>query len=408
MKPTASYIPREKHGLSRKDIDEDAVRILYRLTEHDHEAYIVGGGVRDLLIGKKPKDFDIATSATPKQIKSIFRNSRIIGRRFKLAHIYFRDGKKIEVATFRDDSAQFETPEGEEPASLADDNVFGTAATDAVRRDLTINALFLDVRTMTIVDYVGGLADIRDRLVRIIGDPERRFREDPVRMMRAARHAARTGFSVEESAVAAIQRVGSLLAEVPEARIYDEVKKDLLSGAFSRTLELIDELGLLRYLLPEVAGRGLVKGDTKLGTLLRSVDQLVAAEAPPSMTTVLALLVLGPALDDLSGLFASWQDAEHADRFIRQAFSVLAVPRRERERLYDVLTLLAAAKSATPPPLNKLRSRPGAHDLPELLRFIAIDEQDEDLLVALSEGGDADSSPADQDSRPRRRRRRRR
>ena len=178
-----------EHRIPRSDLDPDAVKIVQRLTRYRHTAFLVGGCVRDLLLGLKPKDFDIATSATPRQVKRLFRNSRVIGRRFRLAHVYFRDGKIIEVATFR--SRDEDTPEPEDgDVMIREDNRFGTPTEDALRRDFTINQLFYDVGGSKFIDHAGGLADLEQRLIRTIGEPELRFREDPIRILRAIKFAA--------------------------------------------------------------------------------------------------------------------------------------------------------------------------------------------------------------------------
>src|SRR5881396_2879368 len=190
-------VPRQEHPISRRDIDPDALKVLYRLREYDHAAYLVGGSVRDLLLGRRPKDFDIGTSAHPYQVKKLFRNCWIIGRRFRLAHVRFGP-KTIEVATFRRQLSAAELAAPEDPGQgivvdelgdvdrmLHRDNTFGTPEEDAFRRDFTVNALFYDIADFSIIDYVGGLDDVRAGLVRAIGDPEVRFREDPVRMLRA-------------------------------------------------------------------------------------------------------------------------------------------------------------------------------------------------------------------------------
>ena len=207
-------VPRDEHPISRSDIDPDALKVLYRLRQGEHTAYLVGGSVRDLLLGRRPKDFDIGTSAHPYQVKKLFRNCWIIGRRFRLAHVKFGQ-KVIEVATFRRQVAAGEevvqdgvpapdptTPEGEQ--LIHHDNTFGTPEEDAFRRDFTINALFYDIGTFSIIDYVGGLKDLEQRLIRSIGDPGVRFIEDPVRMMRAVVFAARLDFWIDEPILEAI------------------------------------------------------------------------------------------------------------------------------------------------------------------------------------------------------------
>src|SRR2546426_12342683 len=191
-------ISREEHSLSRRDVDPDALKVLYRLRQGDHIAYLVGGSVRDLLLSRRPKDFDIGTDAHPSALRRLFRNCRLIGRRFRLAHILFADGKVIEVATFR------RRPEPADPSApellMTSDNTFGTAREDALRRDFTINGLFYNIADYSVIDYVGGLEDLEAGLVRTIGDPEIRFREDPVRMMRAVEFASRLGYAITPDA----------------------------------------------------------------------------------------------------------------------------------------------------------------------------------------------------------------
>src|SRR5436853_63758 len=208
-------VPRAEHALSRRDVDPDALKVLYRLRQADYTAYLVGGSVRDLLLGRRPKDFDIGTSAHPYQVKKLFRNCWIIGRRFRLAHVKFGP-KVIEVATFRRQVAAGEevvqdgvpapdptTPEGEQ--LIHHDNTFGTPEEDAFRRDFTINALAYDIATFSVIDYVGGLDDLRSAVVRSIGDPDVRLREDPVRMLRAIALAARLHFTIEPTLLSAIR-----------------------------------------------------------------------------------------------------------------------------------------------------------------------------------------------------------
>jgi poly(A) polymerase len=249
-------VPRAEHVLSRRDIDPDALKVLYRLRQADHAAYLVGGSVRDLLIGRKPKDFDIGTSAHPYQIKQLFRNCWIIGRRFRLAHVRFGQ-KVIEVATFRRQLAAVEEPVQEgvpTPAESAPktrdhlihrDNTFGTPEEDAFRRDFTINALFYDIATFSVIDYVGGLEDLRAGIVRSIGDPDVRFREDPVRMMRAVALASRLDFRIDQPVLDAIQRHRHEIARSSAPRLLEEYYKILRSGASERTFRELGRLGLL-------------------------------------------------------------------------------------------------------------------------------------------------------------------
>ena len=263
--PEPVTIPRSEHPISRREIDPDALKVLYRLQQFNYTAYLVGGSVRDLLLQRKPKDFDVGTDAHPYQIKKLFRNCWIIGRRFRLAHVRFGN-KNIEVATFRrhvlpgteNEPATTEPPEAAEaapgPADLLirHDNTFGTPEEDAFRRDFTINALFYDIATFSIIDYVGGLQDLRDRVVRSIGDPRERFQEDPVRMLRAVAFAARLDFRLDPPIVEAIREHGALIATASPARLIEEYYKVLRSGAAEKTFRLMAEHGLLEEITPEL------------------------------------------------------------------------------------------------------------------------------------------------------------
>ena len=242
-------IPRSQHSISRKSISDAALKVLYRLSNSGHRACLVGGGVRDLLLGVQPKDFDVATDATPEEIRALFKNSRIIGRRFRLVHIRFgRD--IIEVATFRAHSEDSPKTELDTHGRILRDNTFGDIAEDAIRRDFTINALYYDIHDFSMLDYAGGLQDIKNRQLRLIGDATTRYQEDPVRMLRALRFAAKLNFEIETSAADAIHECGRLLAVIPPARMFDEVVKLFHSGCARRVFELLREYNLLRYLVP--------------------------------------------------------------------------------------------------------------------------------------------------------------
>lgn len=245
--PEPKIIPRSEHPISRADIDVEVLKVLYRLHHNDYRAYLVGGSVRDLWLSKTPKDFDIATDAHPQEIRRLFRNSRIIGRRFRLVQIFFKGGKVVEVSTFRSRS-EYDS-EGD---VLAPNNTFGTPAEDAQRRDLTINGLFYDIGDFSILDYVGGLEDLQNKIVRVIGPPEVRFRRDPVRMLRVLRHAARTGFGIDPTAWAAIQSHRHLIRLCNPSRLRDELLKDFKSGYCGAFLGLMLESGLLTAILPHL------------------------------------------------------------------------------------------------------------------------------------------------------------
>ncbi len=255
-------VPRAEHPISRRDIDADALKVLYRLQESGYTAYLVGGSVRDLLLSRRPKDFDIGTSAHPYQVKKLFRNCWIIGRRFRLAHVRF-GMKAIEVATFRknipagSEGEPAEAPPSPHATDAADllikhDNTFGTPEEDAFRRDFTINALFYDIANFSIIDYVGGLQDLKDGLLRCIGDPNDRFQEDPVRMLRAIVMASRLGFRIDEPVVKAIVTHRKLMATASPARLIEEYYKILRSGAAEVTFRALAEHRLLDPVTPEI------------------------------------------------------------------------------------------------------------------------------------------------------------
>src|SRR5713101_6623636 len=255
-------VPRQEHPISRRDIDPDALKVLYRLRQYEHTAYLVGGSVRDLLLGRHPKDFDIGTSAHPYQVKKLFRNCWIIGRRFRLANVKFGP-KVIEVATFRRQVAAGEevvadgvpapdptTPEGEH--LIHHDNTFGTPEEDAFRRDFTINALFYDIATFSVIDYVGGLDDLRGRVVRSIGDPDVRLREDPVRMLRAIALAARLDFTLEPPVVDTIRLHRREIARSSAPRLLEEYYKILRTGSAEKIFRMLAALGLLEPISMEL------------------------------------------------------------------------------------------------------------------------------------------------------------
>src|SRR6476620_5247896 len=268
--PEPRTVPRAEHSISRRDIDPDALKVLYRLRQFDHTAYLVGGSVRDLLRGRRPKDFDIGTSAHPYQVKKLFRNCWIIGRRFRLAHVKFGQ-KVIEVATFRrqvqpgEEIAQDGVPAPDHnpehhrpPAPDADphflhrDNTFGTPEEDAFRRDFTINALVYDIATFSIIDYVGGLDDLRAGVVRSIGDPHIRFQEDPVRMLRAVALAARLDFTIEPALFEAIRRHRHEIAKSSPPRLLEEYYKILRAGSSEKAFRGLAEAGLLEPISSEL------------------------------------------------------------------------------------------------------------------------------------------------------------
>ncbi|MDR1229464.1 MAG: polynucleotide adenylyltransferase PcnB [Azoarcus sp.] len=238
-------ISADQHGIRREQVSRAAIKVCATLQDHGHQAYIVGGAIRDLLIGQQPKDHDIATSATPEEVRALFRRSRIIGRRFKIVHVP-SGAETIEVSTFRAN----QSAETDDHGRVLADNIYGTQAEDAIRRDFTVNALYYDPTTGIIVDYHHGVADLRQKTLRMIGEPRVRYREDPVRMLRAVRLAAKLGLIIDPAARAPIREMATLLENVPSARLFDEMLKLLMSGNAVRCIEQLREDGLHHGLLP--------------------------------------------------------------------------------------------------------------------------------------------------------------
>ncbi|WP_404361479.1 polynucleotide adenylyltransferase PcnB [Methylotuvimicrobium sp. KM1] len=244
---------RSEHNISRSQISENALKVLYRLKKSGFEAYLVGGCVRDLLLGREPKDFDVVTDAHPEQVRKIFRNCRLVGRRFRLAHVHF--GREIiEVATFRGNAG--EVPDDDlllnDEGRLVRDNIYGTIEEDVWRRDFTVNSLYYNIRDFSVTDYVGGMADHTTGTLRLIGDPETRYREDPVRMLRAIRFAVKLGFTLHPNCEKPIAGLAELLYHIPPARLFDEAIKLFLSGHALQTFEMLRHYGLFQILFPAV------------------------------------------------------------------------------------------------------------------------------------------------------------
>jgi len=252
-------IPSTEHGINPREIDKKARTILTSLTKAGYEAYLVGGGVRDLLLGHHPKDFDIATSATPEQVKQVLPSTRIIGRRFRLAHVHF--GREyFEVATFRAPHDDSDKGQVGDHGRIINDNVYGTVVEDAYRRDFSINALFYDLETGEVLDFVGGMDDLKKLQLRMIGDPVVRYREDPVRMIRAVRFAAKLNLTIEPASEAPIHELASLLGNIAPARLFDETLKLFHGGMAVKTLELLRHYHLLEHLFPQ-AEKGLTEDE---------------------------------------------------------------------------------------------------------------------------------------------------
>lgn len=283
-------LPRAEHSISRSRIDPHSLQVLYRLHRAGFLAYLVGGGVRDLLLGRTPKDFDVGTNATPQQVKRLFRNCFLVGRRFRLAHVRFGADERVEVATFRRQATVDDLPEDPDDHASVVENIFGTPQEDAFRRDFTINALFYDISTFSIIDYVGGLADLAARHLRVIGDPLVRFTEDPVRMLRALEFAARLDFTLDEQTREGIYARAPLIAEAAPARIREEFNELFRHAVAGKVLRQAQWFGLLEPLL---AG---YQGDEATFALLDRLDARTRSGTKPGEPLALAALFLSPFL----------------------------------------------------------------------------------------------------------------
>lgn len=332
-------IPRSGHCISRDNIDDNALKVLYRLHRAGHRALLVGGGVRDMLLNHVPKDFDIATDAHPEQLKKIFSNCRLIGRRFRLAHVFF--GRDIvEVATFRASQHQRDDDDDhvlDDTGRILRDNVYGTIEDDVWRRDFTVNALYYDIADYSVVDYVGAMEDIRNRVLRMIGDPVTRYREDPVRMLRAVRFAAKLGFSIHPDTERPIYELGSLLADIPPARLYDEVLKLFHSGYAVECLHLLQKYNLLQYLFPQTHDALKAEGSeifqAFLNEALHSTDLRCREDKPITPAFLFSAMLWRPmqlAADrrEQNGEHPAEAAHEAMSDVIEKQCAVIAVPRR--------------------------------------------------------------------------------
>lgn len=336
-------IPSGAHGVGRDAISSCALRTIQTLQRHDFAAFIVGGAVRDLLLGRRPKDFDIATDATPEEVRALFRRSRVIGRRFRLVHVLCGP-EMVEVSTFRGANPVEEAGErvSDEHGRILRDNVFGTQEQDATRRDFTINALFYDPTSQEIWDYHGGVPDLMKRRLRMIGDPEKRYREDPVRMLRAVRLAASRGLEIDASTRRPIRRLAGLLAHVPPSRLLDEMLKLLLSGHAADGISQLRKEGLHHGVLPLLdAAMGRAAGGRFVVAALTNTDERVRAEKPVSPGFLFAAL-LWPEVH------AEWKRLEERggptipalyeamDHVLRAQAGILPIPHRHGADMREI------------------------------------------------------------------------
>ncbi len=327
-------IPQVEHGIDPDELCPYATDVVRDLQEDGYEAYIVGGSVRDLLLGKIPKDYDVATNATPEEVQEVFPRCRLIGRRFRLAHVR-KGGALIEVATFRGQATAGNEQEKRNGRILRD-NVFGTVEEDAIRRDFTINALFLDPVSGEIRDYVDGYQDLAERRLRLIGDPETRYREDAVRLLRAARFVAKLGVEPDKETAAPTRKLASLLKDMPPARLFEEVCKLFLTGHGRRSMEALQRFGLSSTLFPTLK-KGTGPGKIQLGILLskalENTDDRVRKSKPITPAFLFAALLWQPVRDKVQALVDKGE-SEH-DAVILAAEDVIsaqvrstAIPRR--------------------------------------------------------------------------------
>jgi poly(A) polymerase len=467
-------IPRSEHTISRAAISPNALKVLYRLKEAGYQGFLVGGAVRDLLLGIRPKDFDVATNALPEEVRHLFRNCRLIGRRFRLAHVHFGQ-EIIEVATFRataaperedaeveeveDDDAEegtgipldehgdingnVGTPDYLPPSDsehrafdqtgrILRDNIYGTIEEDVWRRDFACNGLYYSIEDFSIWDFVRGVRDVQERRLTMIGDPETRYREDPVRMLRAVRFAAKLNFSFEEKTEKPIKALAYLLDGVPPARLFDEVLKLFLSGYGARSFELLQQYGLFQHLFPQSATAfelppyAYAREMLELG--LKNTDERIAADKPVTPTFLFAVLLWGALLRELNERQAGASPdmtvlMQACDAVLRTQQSRVAIPRRFGMPMRELLMLqprfvrrsgLKALSLLQHPRFRAafdfllLRAAVGVAD-PELAKWwtdIQVMPQEE--RVALVQARPADPASADGVPAPGRRRRRRR
>ncbi|HSC67874.1 MAG TPA: polynucleotide adenylyltransferase PcnB, partial [Cellvibrio sp.] len=329
----AVLIPRDQHSISRKNISPAAIKIIKQLEDAGFAAYLVGGGVRDLLLGNHPKDFDVATNAKPEEVKRIFRGARIVGRRFQIVHV--RMGREIiEVTTFRGHHED-ESATRSEDGMLLRDNVYGTLETDAMRRDFTVNALYYTLKDFSVIDYCNGMEDLKQRTLRIIGDPATRYKEDPVRILRALRFAAKLGFNLEPTTAKPIRELSNLLLNVSDARLFEEVLKLFLGGSATATFTLMREYDLLAQLFPGTDKA--LKGGDELGANLIeqcmiNTDKRIRGDKTVTPAFIYAAL-LWPALQQQFAQLSSQMTptqawAQASQNVINEQLTRTAVPKR--------------------------------------------------------------------------------
>jgi poly(A) polymerase len=353
IRPRPVIIPRSEHNISRSQISESALKVLYRLKSGGYSAYLVGGSVRDMLLGREPKDFDVVTDAHPEQVRELFRNSRLIGRRFRLAHV--RYGREIiEVSTFRGHHDGSEEDSHVVDGRIIRDNVYGTLDEDVWRRDFTVNALYYNIEDFTVIDHVGGMDDIKAGRIRLIGNPEERYIEDPVRMLRAVRFAVKLGFRIDPESEKPIFQLSSHLKEMPPARLFDECVKLFIGGVALQTFEQLRHYDLFHVLFPQT-DKLLSQQEggfpqTLLIQALKNTDIRVVEDKPVTPGFLVAALLWAPMMNlvreyERRGLSEVEAISLASDVVISKQVSRTAMPRRYSQMAREVWELQIRLKN---------------------------------------------------------------
>jgi len=417
-------ISRSEHRISRANISDNALKVLYRLKSAGYQAYLVGGGVRDLSLGREPKDFDVATDARPEAIKKLFRNCRLIGRRFRLAHVHFGP-EIIEVATFR----ALHDPNGDaggdrviEDGMIVRDNVYGTLEEDALRRDFTINALYYNIADFTVVDYTGGMEDLEAGVVRLIGEPEVRYREDPVRMLRAVRFAVKLGLKIHPDTAAPISAMAELLQHIPPARLYEECLKLFMSGMALDAFEALRRFNLFAQLFPGVE-RVLLRDEHGISTrfisaALRNTDERIA-EGKPVTPVFLFAALLWPAVREAMQAYLEQDELPEqqalqaaSQEVLQEQVQRVAIPKRISIPMREIWNLQLRLARRGGRRAGRLLGHPrfrAAYDFMLLRAEVGEVEQEvADWWTAFQAGSDEERRRMTEQTAPSRRRRRRR
>ena len=335
--PEKTVISRKRHRLTRKNISPNALKVLYRLKSSGYAAHLVGGSVRDLLLGRRPKDFDVATDAIPEAVRRLFNNSRLIGRRFRLVHVFFPD-EIIEVSTFRANIEENNREESEEePPMILADNTYGTIEEDAWRRDFTVNALFYNIADFSVVDFTGGMSDLKNHVIRMIGDPAQRYHEDPIRLLRAIRMAAKLRFHIHHDTETPLRQLSHLLQHVPPSRLFDELLKLFFDGYAMLTYEYLNKYDYFGVLFPQTVealeSRGKDYDKKVVALAMKATDERFADGRflnPGFLFSVLLWPAVQVVLDKEGDQFDHFYQALHyaIDKVLKKQNETVRIPRR--------------------------------------------------------------------------------